>query len=322
MEPIIYQKNEFPLIEWYLDTGNDNVQNGLYNANMDNALFNLKEIKRSNISNISVHISDEQTLSRFIAAYQHAENINMILNIPLVLVNKYFGYAIDTKVKLNIIFSFDTEIAAPMNEFIQFMEDAEYRNKIMEHVDSFLLTFGKDQMDNAFNSAVKIHNFTKKKVILSPYITIHTDDHKINWQQLDSYYTKVLNELKQLELYKMILIKRGILPLSLLVEHPCNAYMCTGRSCHSDKGDNPRKLIIDPCGDVYPISSKIPDLYKYGNIYNQTWNNLFSGTLFTEKHNLFKQTCKSVYFKWIQHCPFKIVPWEDLFEHEAKKATL
>ena len=319
MDSIIYQKNEFPLIEWYIY--HQEAENVVKEGEIDKALNNLKTISLSQICFVSVHVFDQQTLKIFLTAFRNSslKNIYLFLNIAPSLAKVYLELKPEKEEKLNISFNCSDIEASAAEVVDSYLSNGAEGAEIMQYVDSFTLTFGNSFISKAYDVAMWLYENTQKKVILSPSISIYGDRESLSWKQLDAYYMEVLNKLKDANLHNKILIKRGILPLSLLVEHPCNSYMCAGHTCHSGKGDNPRKFVIDCYGEVYPISSALPREHAIGNIYSEAWFEMVTNPSYVKKHELFKMTCKSVFNKWLQHCPLAVVPWDDLYEYEAKQ---
>jgi hypothetical protein len=130
---------------------------------------------------------------------------------------------------------------------------------------------------------------------------------------LDELYTKIIKIQEGLDSYKAIFISSGILPTKLLIEHPCNCYMCSGCNCHSEKNNICRKLIINKQGDILPESHIIGESFKIGNLLEDNIYNILERYKNSEAHNNFMKIVREAFLKYIEVCPYRVIPWTELF---------
>lgn len=155
-------------------------------------------------------------------------------------------------------------------------------------------------------------------LIISPQMDAKNPDY-ISWLQLDVLYCNTIEFNKKVNDSKAILMEYGILPARLLNEHPCNGYVCTKHTCHSNKNDLPRRLILLRDGTILPESDSINCKLSIGNISEKSMVEIVKEYKDHESHALFKKLAKDIYIKWIQTCPFRVIPWSMLFIEEASE---
>lgn len=153
-------------------------------------------------------------------------------------------------------------------------------------------------------------------LIVSPQLDEKKNDY-ISWSKLDILYCNAIEFNKKVNDFKAVLMEYGILPARLLNEHPCNGYVCSKSTCHSHKNDLPRRLILLRDGTVLPESDSINCNLSIGNILEKTLTEVAKEYKDHENHLRFKSIAKDIYTKWIQTCPFRVVPWSRLFIEEA-----
>lgn len=88
-----------------------------------------------------------------------------------------------------------------------------------------------------------------------------------NAEKLIKYIYKLNDLYSQLAKFENdnILFPSGIFKRDVLLKHPCNAYACNGKSCHSNKSGKPRNIFIHSDGSVTPESRILVNKYV---IYN------------------------------------------------------
>lgn len=308
MESVIFQNNEYPIIHWkFCGTNHDLTLSKIIWSN-------LFDISLSNIKYLHVHIKNIDSLSQFLQLYntQPIPNVIIYVQIPLSVYEK-LDYK--TSFKHNEI---RWGITLPNNMDSQTLSNYLKIDILSnQFLNAIYYPFDKTSLDIAYQNALSIYTQTGNSVILTPNISLTGTGMSLSWKELDSFYNNILTELKIIGYHKGLLMKRGILSLSLLMNHPCNAYMCSGHNCHSRKGNHPRSFIINTKGDLYPITDVIPSKYCFGNLKNNSWRDIFSSDYYKKQHCYFIEVCRSVFDQWLQHCPFTVVPWETLFELQA-----
>lgn len=138
----------------------------------------------------------------------------------------------------------------------------------------------------------------------------------ISWIHIDELYCSII-DIQRKYPGMSILMDYGILPLRLLAEHPCNGYVCSHETCHSFKNNLPRRLFIDGTGEVLPEHSKMPQSYSMGNIYKNDFITILESYKNSQQHTAFLSLAKNVYTKWVQTCPYRVIPWSELMLHMA-----
>lgn len=146
---------------------------------------------------------------------------------------------------------------------------------------------------------------------------ISDDADFISWIHLDELYCAII-DIQRKYPSLAILMDYGILPLRLLTEHPCNGYVCSHDTCHSFKNNMPRRLFIDSMGEILPEHPKMPHNYSMGNILNNDFLTILEAYKDSQQHTNFLSLARNIYTKWVQTCPYRVIPWSDLMLQMAR----
>ena len=112
-------------------------------------------------------------------------------------------------------------------------------------------------------------------------------------------------------------IAMGIHSASLLKEHPCNVYACSGDSCHRKATKEPRDIIIMPDGTTLPFDVGIHPSYAIGNVVENRAVDVFKNYVGSPQHERLIDLCKRVFKEYIANYPFTGVPWESIIAKES-----
>lgn len=104
---------------------------------------------------------------------------------------------------------------------------------------------------------------------------------------------------------------------NMVIQHPCNAYMCDGLNCHSEKSSYPRYLYITENG-IYPYRCK-NNIFKFLTIINKqiitSFEEEFSLYKETSAYKVFMECNKRIYFDIVIPHMMNILPWNILMEY-------
>ena len=159
----------------------------------------------------------------------------------------------------------------------------------------------------------KLDESFKNTLIVNANINVDAsiDTDFISWVHLDELYCAIIDIQRKYPSIT-ILMDYGILPLRLLAEHPCNGYVCSHDTCHSFKNNMPRRLFIDSTGEILPEHPKMPHKYSLGNILEKDFLKILEDYKDSPQHTAFLSLAKNLYTKWVQTCPYRVIPWSDL----------
>lgn len=104
--------------------------------------------------------------------------------------------------------------------------------------------------------------------------------------------------------------------LSVIREHPCNAYLCNGHKCHSSKSNFPRYLHVTNKG-IFPYSVKINELSMLKEIATQPINfqeYLEQRYKNSPEHLLFIDLNRQLFQDYIVNQIFEYLPWNIFME--------
>lgn len=176
-----------------------------------------------------------------------------------------------------------------------------------------VIPVGPGNFDRAATLAADTNERENIAVVLEPTLgKTRPGIESLTWHQLDQLYRNVVDMIRARGDIA-VFFRQGILPTRLLTQHPCNAYVCKGHTCHSGKRDISRKLVVLPSGEVLPESSEVDARLSLGNLIDLPLNQLLNAYYESSRHQEFRQIVKDVFLEYVQNCPFRVVPWTELF---------
>ena len=133
----------------------------------------------------------------------------------------------------------------------------------------------------------------------------------------EDFNVPTYNRLIELVHYKIGKLYFGALfkSTALIIEHPCNAYVCNGHNCHSKKSSFPRYLYITEKG-IDPYKSYNEDLIFMKNIsfieYQEIENYFENEYIKTSEYINFINKNKEIFNNYIINPIVAILPWNIL----------
>ncbi len=169
--------------------------------------------------------------------------------------------------------------------------------------------------DNIYNSIPLTKNNIKK-------ITkcLHNNINIIVEPVINTNYIKGFNDLL-IKLYDNnqnldIFLGGFLIPITLIKEHPCNAYLCDGWKCGKKISQLPRVVYIDKNGYIYPHGIKntkiiIGKLSNKGQL-KPILENYFNSS----QYKFLKDIEKRVFVKYVLNYPYPLFPVDKCIEKE------
>lgn len=105
-------------------------------------------------------------------------------------------------------------------------------------------------------------------------------------------------------------------PISVIREHPCNAYLCNGQKCHSSKSNFPRYLHVTSKG-ILPYSARISEISLFKNIaydyidFQKYLENQYKNS---PEHTLFIDINRHLFQEYVVNQMFEYLPWNIFME--------
>lgn len=137
----------------------------------------------------------------------------------------------------------------------------------------------------------------------------------------NSSSVRLSNYINLMEKLKNMNCTFALLPLfkevDLIIEHPCNAYMCNGIKCHSKKSAYPRYLYINREG-IYPYRCKnvlLPFLTNISRCEIGSFHEEFKKYESSKAYETFMFCNKEIYMNIVLPHIIKILPWNILIEY-------
>jgi hypothetical protein len=303
----IYKENEVPKIifEWkcmnhsVMDVILDNVRTEIDNTGIKRIVLrdchltaSLKIMEKMSDINVSMLIIlSEET-------YEFSKYLSQIAEFPNVTVS--------------VVINTDVENVDSLYEKVDVVNNIMNSSCVNKNY-TFTFKLKKNLEDEILKLIADVYNRYGISSIIEPEIDIFGKTDKYSWKELDELYTKIIKIQDTLNTYRAIFISSGILPTKLMVDHPCNSYMCHGCKCHSEKNDICRKIIVTENGDIFPESQLVDERLKMGNLMKDNLNNILTSYMTSTEHQHFKEIVRECFLKFIQVCPYRVIPWTDLF---------
>lgn len=297
--PCIFLEDEYKVLQEEDYRIFDNLLNGMEELNIKNLVF--RNMGYESFERISSFLSKEE--EKNIVWYVKSSQVQEILKVDKIKFKK--GIKIIVKISED-----ETEKKLIYDNICRLKE--EYNN-----VSGVLLPILKSNYADFLTNLEAAYNQLQCSIIVAPQLNLEKAEN-ISWNQLDTLYCNMIEFNKRVNNSMATLMEYGILPARLLNEHPCNGYVCAKHTCHSSKNDLPRRMVLLRDGTLLPESFEINKLFCIGNVNEKTLMEVIKEYKDSEPHLLFKKIAKEIYIKWIQTCPFRVVPWSRLFIDEAK----
>jgi len=103
---------------------------------------------------------------------------------------------------------------------------------------------------------------------------------------------------------------------SLLLAHPCAAYVCNGEKCHRHVAKEIKKLVIRANGIVLPEVPTLNPRFALGNIYDDTLHDLVTRYM-AHGYEDFHSFCRKVFMEVMPEFQAPIVPWDEIISERS-----
>ena len=169
--------------------------------------------------------------------------------------------------------------------------------------------------DNVYN-LISLTKNNIKKITRS----LHSNINIIVEPVINTEYIKGFNDLL-IKLYDNnqnldIFLGGFLIPIALIKEHPCNAYLCDGWKCGKKISQLPRVIYIDQNGDIYPHGIKNTKII-IGKLSNEgQLKSILENYFNSVQYNFLKDIEKRVFVKYILHYPYPLFPVDKYIEKE------
>ena len=178
---------------------------------------------------------------------------------------------------------------------------------------------------NVLENVIKdLINKKISELVISPVKGIRRIDEQKNLFSVPEYsqlYKYIQTIKKQRQSRLKYYFRHGILPKIFLLQHPCNAYVCSGAHCHAGKRGFPQKIVINTVGDVYPESDLLEERYKFGNIFESNFCQILYSYKNIRAYSEFIVLSRYVFENLVINCPFSIIPFTDLLIQKSREMS-
>lgn len=241
----------------------------------------------------------------FIINVGEALNKKIVMNLQKsMLANKDKIFYLEQSISKNMV-KYENCVAFQKIHFDNLKETV-----LNENVEMFFLEFDvcKDYTDDDFARIKQKFTTVKSQSI---FVLLSVSSQNVGLK----------NCIKIMEALRKMPYTVSLLPLFketyLVLEHPCNAYMCQGENCHSHKSAYPRYLYITKEGitpyRVYnPRFMFFTDIDKGGE---ETLENIFAEYKNSQAYEFFLECNKKIYFDIIVPHVLEVLPWNVLIEY-------
>lgn len=149
---------------------------------------------------------------------------------------------------------------------------------------------------------------------------LHANINVIVEPVIDVNYIKAFNDLLS-KLYNNnlnleIFLGGFLIPISLIKEHPCNAYLCDGWKCGKKISQLPKVIFIDKDDMIYPHKIKNEKIVIGRLTKNTSLETILINYFNSEKYNYLKEIEKQVFIKYVLNYPYSLFPLDKYIEKE------
>ncbi|MBQ7136568.1 MAG: hypothetical protein IJO43_01150 [Bacilli bacterium] len=261
--------------------------------NMENAQI---EIRVNSISNL------KKILKLYISDFEQLNIKRLIISTSYKDLNKFIK-VINDNVNFNNI-----SFLIMIKTNLIYVPSVSFENIILINVSNKI-----HNNKNIYNQIV-----LKREKIDSITKALHNDINIIVEPKIDVNNIKEFNDLL-LELYDKnldmeISLDGFLIPISLIKEHPCNAYLCDGWKCGLKISQLPRVLYIDENYMIYPHKLLTPNLCVGkldGNL-----SIILKEYLNSEQYMYLRELEKRVFIKYVLNYPYDLFPLDRYLELE------
>lgn len=245
-------------------------------------------------------------------------NMNKIRNLDLLLSQKMI------QIVLIPFYDFDKNILTSIVKkypYIHFY--TPYKFETSNH--TTYLIFENDELDNGIDDiAVNIQvdlnkHFNIENFNLNSTMSVFVEFvNKSNFFDLKNYM-QIMKELQNSN--HKILLSSLFKYTKFLKEHPCNMYLCSNKSCHSNKSNVPRYLYWHE-ETIYPYKVKSNRLKIIEETYFEDFESYIQDKyLNSNEHRLFIELNKGIFKNYVMNNFITVLPWnlllqEQLFKYE------
>lgn len=101
-----------------------------------------------------------------------------------------------------------------------------------------------------------------------------------------------------------LMLPASVMKRTALLKHPCNAYVCCGVHCHSQKSGKPRHLFVRPDRKIVPENGALNDKYVVYDLSHPTVPMTFN----VEAMDLFTRDMKWLFKNFVVESEYELVP--------------
>lgn len=105
-----------------------------------------------------------------------------------------------------------------------------------------------------------------------------------------------------------------------MIEHPCMAFVCNGKSCHRGVSREIKNIVVRENGEILPELMDINPSYAIGNLYAGTLHDNLKVFL-TEGYYRFDRLCRHVFENTVRNYPSPLIPWNEILARESYTVT-
>lgn len=144
-------------------------------------------------------------------------------------------------------------------------------------------------------------------IILNPHF-ISNDKISMKLYKKEEKNTKKLLHVSNV----LTILDNGFYEKEYILKHPCNIYLCSGKNCHTGKGQTLRRIHICENGDIYPEELVTKKTFCLGHIKDGKLNDILNAEKNNKHYVAFIELCRKVYLFSILNTSSNIIPFKYL----------
>ncbi|MCL6451325.1 MAG: radical SAM protein [Acetobacteraceae bacterium] len=135
--------------------------------------------------------------------------------------------------------------------------------------------------------------------------------------ELDGLYARVL-ALRGRLLRRVRVELKAVKAKSVLLEHPCQAYACSGHACHSRSTGEPRELTVRADGTVLPLNADLHPRLALGNLTQAPLSELIASYVGSDRHRRLMALAERVWREDVRSWPHAVLPWMEILAGRSR----
>jgi len=207
-----------------------------------------------------------------------------------------------------------------INDEVLFMVKTALNKEIQTDFDNFIIINVSEDYLNAENIYNEIDLKPDNLKIISELLGLNVNvivNPIVDCNNIKEFNV-VLGQLYEQNIDKDISLGGFLIPVALIKEHPCNAYLCDGWKCGKKISQLPKVISVKEDGKIYPHNI-VNEKFLIGNIKTGSLSIILEKYKETVEYKNWKQLVEKVFINYVPNYPYQLISLNSYLEWEAIK---